>query len=84
VGLQGLGRRAARAGYPVLNGTDAEAVAVGTVTSGVPSPTLGFPIALAYVTPELSGEGTELAVDVRGRAEPFRVVPFPFYRRPKS
>ncbi|MDQ2624030.1 MAG: glycine cleavage system protein T, partial [Actinomycetota bacterium] len=78
-----LGRRAARAGYPVVNGTEPGAVVVGAVTSGVPSPTLGYPIALAYVTPEASGEGTELGVDVRGRAEPFRVVPFPFYRRPK-
>lgn len=84
VGLQGLGRRAARAGYRVLTSTAPDAVAAGFVTSGAPSPTLGYPIALAYVTPEVSGEGTELAVDVRGRAEPFRVVPYPFYRRSTS
>ncbi len=77
VGLQGLGRRAARNGYPVLWGGNV----VGRVTSGAPSPTLGHPIAMAYVTPEVSGEGTELAVDVRGRAEPVRVVALPFYRR---
>ena len=56
---------------------------VGTVTSGAPSPTLGYPIAMAYVTPELSAEGTELAVDVRGRPEPVQVVPLPFYARPR-
>lgn len=78
VGLQGLGRRAARHGYPVLWGDHV----VGHVTSGAPSPTLGYPIAMAYVTPEVTAEGTELAVDVRGRAEPVRVVPLPFYRRP--
>ncbi|MFE6236845.1 glycine cleavage system aminomethyltransferase GcvT [Cellulosimicrobium sp. NPDC057862] len=91
VGLKGLGRRPARAGYAVVR-TDAEpggavgesARRVGTVTSGAPSPTLGHPIALAYVTPELSAEGTELAVDVRGRAEPVVVVPLPFYRRPQQ
>ncbi|MFF2268283.1 glycine cleavage system aminomethyltransferase GcvT [Cellulosimicrobium cellulans] len=91
VGLKGLGRRPARAGYAVVL-TDAEpggavgesARRVGTVTSGSPSPTLGYPIALAYVTPELSAEGTELAVDVRGRAEPVVVVPLPFYRRPQQ
>ncbi len=91
VGLKGLGRRPARAGYAVVL-TDAEpggavgesARRVGTVTSGSPSPTLGHPIALAYVTPELSAEGTELAVDVRGRAEPVVVVPLPFYRRPQQ
>ena len=84
VGLQGLGRRAARSGYPVLASTQPGAVEVGAVTSGAPSPTLGYPIALAYVTPEVSAEGTELGVDVRGRAEPFRVVPYPFYRRPEQ
>ncbi len=83
VGLEGLGRRAARHGYPVMSGTSADAVAVGTVTSGAPSPTLGHPVAMAYVTPELSAPGTELAVDVRGRFEPVRVVPLPFYRRPR-
>jgi aminomethyltransferase len=36
---------------------------------------------MAYVTPEVSREGTPLAVDVRGRAEPFVVVPLPFYSR---
>ncbi|MBE9924768.1 glycine cleavage system aminomethyltransferase GcvT [Cellulosimicrobium cellulans] len=93
VGLRGLGRRPARAGYAVVlpgDGVDAggavgeSARRVGMVTSGAPSPTFGHPIALAYVTPELSAEGTELAVDVRGRAEPVVVVPLPFYRRPQQ
>lgn len=81
VGLQGLTRRAARQGYPVV--TPGGAV-VGHVTSGAPSPTLGHPVAMAYVTPEVSAPGTELAVDVRGRAEPVRVVALPFYRRPST
>ncbi len=82
VGLRGLGKRPARAGYPVvLPGEGAKRI--GTVTSGAPSPTLGYPIALAYVTPEYSAEGTELAVDVRGRQEPVVIVPTPFYRRPQ-
>jgi glycine cleavage system aminomethyltransferase T len=54
------------------------------VTSGAPSPTLGHPIALAYVAPDVSAVGTDLAVDVRGRAEPVRVVALPFYRRPEA
>ncbi|MFD2769452.1 glycine cleavage system aminomethyltransferase GcvT [Cellulomonas phragmiteti] len=83
VGLQGLGRRAARHGYAVHASTQPDAAVVGTVTSGAPSPTLGHPVAMAYVTPEVSAEGTELAVDVRGRREPVRVVPLPFYRRPR-
>lgn len=81
VGLQGLGRRAARHGYPVLGGTADDAPHVGHVTSGAPSPTLGYPVAMAYVTPEVSAVGSELAVDVRGRHEPVRVVALPFYRR---
>ncbi|MFI9484981.1 glycine cleavage system aminomethyltransferase GcvT [Promicromonospora sp. NPDC052451] len=86
VGLRGEGRRPARAEYDVvLRGEGTEpGTRVGRVTSGAPSPTLGYPIALAYVTPEVSAEGTELAVDVRGRAEPFVVVPVPFYRRPQN
>jgi aminomethyltransferase len=83
VGLEGLGRRAARHGYPVKASTAPDAATVGTVTSGAPSPTLGHPVAMAYVTPEVSAPGTELAVDVRGRHEPVRVVALPFYRRPR-
>ena len=78
VGLRGQGKRAARADYPVC---DADAAVVGTVTSGALSPTLGYPIALAYVDPALAGPGTELTVDVRGRKEPFAVTPVPFYER---
>jgi aminomethyltransferase len=86
VGLRGEGRRPARADYDVVRrGTGTEpGTVVGRVTSGAPSPTLGCPIAMAYVTPEVSAEGSELAVDVRGRAEPFVVVPMPFYRRPQN
>ena len=78
VGLRGSGRRAGRAGYAVLTG----GATVGRITSGQPSPTLGYPIALAYVDPEHATVGTELEVDLRGKPEPFTVVELPFYRRP--
>lgn len=78
VGLVGDGRRSPRTGYPV---TDADDRQVGIVTSGMPSPTLGQPIAMAYVPPALSDVGTEVGVDVRGRREPMRVVALPFYKR---
>lgn len=78
VGLRGTGRRSARAGYGVV----ADGRTVGTVTSGLPSPTLGYPIALAYVETPLAEPGTELEVDLRGRPEGFTVVELPFYRRP--
>ena len=77
VGLKGLERRAARGGYTVmLDGAE-----VGQVTSGQPSPTLGYPVALAMVDVAHAEEGTELAVDIRGKMLGFTVVPLPFYRR---
>ncbi|PRX47155.1 aminomethyltransferase [Prauserella shujinwangii] len=77
VGLKGSGRRAPRHGYRVLHGDDA----VGEVTSGALSPTLGYPIAMAYVPPALREPGTALSVDIRGRVEPVEVVALPFYQR---
>jgi aminomethyltransferase len=79
VGLKGLGRRAGRSHYPVLK----DGVVVGEVTSGQPSPTLGYPVALAYVDVEHAEPGTALDVDLRGKAEPFEVVALPFYKRVK-
>ena len=83
VALAGEGRRAARAGCEVRGH---EGRRVGVITSGLLSPTLGHPIALALLvpaSPEEPGwpEGTALDVDVRGRTHPMRVVAAPFYRR---
>ena len=79
VGLKGLGRRAGRGHYPVLK----NGAVVGEVTSGQPSPTLGYPVALAYVDVEHSELGTALDIDLRGKSEPFEVVALPFYKRQK-
>jgi len=81
VGLTTEGRRAPRAGYEVYRVEDADAAPVGAVTSGALSPTLGYPVAMAYVSPELAETGTRLFVDVRGTRVPATVVDFPFYRR---
>jgi len=79
VGLRGLGRRAGRGGYAVhVDGHE-----IGRITSGLPSPTLGYPIALALVDPAHAAVGTAVEVDLRGRFEPFEVVPLPFYARAK-
>ncbi len=84
-GLIGESRRIPRHGYPVLwDGSPC-----GTVTSGAPSPTLGAPIAMAYLDPRAAelaagaGSGTRLAVDIRGRPEPARITALPFYHRPR-
>lgn len=79
VGLKGLGRRAGRGHYPVLK----DGNTVGEVTSGQPSPTLGYPVAMAYVDVEFTEPGTALDIDLRGKAEPFEVVALPFYKRQK-
>ena len=53
------------------------------MTSGQPSPTLGYPVALAYVDVENSEPGTIVDVELRGKTEPFEVVALPFYKRQK-
>jgi len=68
-----------RRGYPIL----ADGFQVGAVTSGGYSPTLERDIGLGYVAPPYAEPGTPLAVDIRGRQVSARVVPLPFYRRPR-
>jgi len=77
VGLLMEGQRVAREHFAVSSGGRV----VGEVTSGTFSPTLERPIAMAYVRSDVAEVGTELEVDIRGRAAPARVVPLPFYRR---
>lgn len=77
VGLRLDGRNIARHNYPVLHNGEI----VGKVTSGTLSPTLGYPIALAYVPTELSKLKQSLNVGIRGKLYPATVVKRPFYRR---
>lgn len=80
VGLVAEGRRVPRAGYAVV----ADGKVIGEVTSGAPSPTLGKPIAMAYVDAAHSAPGTAgVGVDIRGSHEPYDVVALPFYKRQK-
>ncbi|MGQ0432710.1 MAG: glycine cleavage system aminomethyltransferase GcvT [Microthrixaceae bacterium] len=72
-GLATEGRRPPRADQAVLVGGEP----AGIVTSGNFSPVLGHGIALAFLPPVV-GEGSEVAIDVRGEAVPARVVPTPF------
>jgi aminomethyltransferase len=76
VGLQMQGRNIARHGYPILSAGKV----VGEVTSGTLSPTLGYPVALAYVPTELATIGQQLDVEIRGKTYPGVVVKRPFYR----
>jgi aminomethyltransferase len=63
--------------YPLFQGD----VQVGEVTSGAPSPTLGYGIGLAYVKTACAEPGTTLDLEVRGARVPVEVVKKPFYKR---
>lgn len=78
VGLVVEGRGIARHGYPVHVGERLS----GAVTSGTQSPTLGVPIAMAYVAPADAAPGTVVDVEIRAARVPAKVVDLPFYRRP--
>ena len=77
VGLIVEGRGIARHGHPVWSGDRR----TGFVTSGTQSPTLGVPIAMAYVAPADAEPGTVVDVEIRDARVPARVVTLPFYRR---
>ncbi len=75
VGIRPDGRAPARAGTGIAAG---DGTGAGTVTSGGFGPTAGAPVAMGYVRKDLVAAGTPLALLVRGRALPARVVPLPF------
>ena len=62
-----------RGGMPILEG--------GEVTSGTHSPMLGTGIGLGYVPADLAAPGSQITIDVRGRARRARVVKKPIYKR---
>jgi aminomethyltransferase len=80
VGLVVRGRGIARHGYPV----ERAGKRTGVVTSGTQSPTLGAPIAMAYIATPDAEPGTMVDVEVRGQRVPAEVVALPFYRREPS
>ena len=80
VGLKFEGKRTARQGMAVLAGNET----VGTVTSGCLSPTLGYPIAMAYVPPAHAAIGTKLAVKLGEENVAAEVVAMPFYSSKKK
>jgi aminomethyltransferase len=81
VGIEMIDRGIARDQYCCCNEAGE---AIGVVTSGSPSPTLGKNIALAYVPPAYSALGTSLYVEIRGQKCKAHVVPTPFYKRAKK
>ncbi len=74
VGLSIEGRMPAREGAEVFAGD----TRIGRVTSGGFSPTLGRPIAMAFIDPAYCAPGTALEVAVRTKRLPATVTPMPF------
>jgi aminomethyltransferase len=82
VGFEMLDRGIARHGYGVYAGSDRSAPA-GTVTSGTQTPFTKKAIGMAYLPVEHAAIDAEFDVDIRGRMTRARVVPMPFYKRPR-
>ncbi|MBE9030576.1 glycine cleavage system aminomethyltransferase GcvT [filamentous cyanobacterium LEGE 11480] len=80
VGLQLEGRNIARHDYPIVQADQT----IGIVTSGTLSPTLGYPIALAYVPAAMAKVGNTVDVQIRNKAVPATIVKRPFYRSPNK
>jgi aminomethyltransferase len=78
-GFEMVERGIARHGYDAYVGDEK----AGIVTSGTQTPYLRKAIGMAYLPADRSEPGTEFDVDIRGRRTRARVVPMPFYKRPK-
>ncbi len=79
VGFEMTARQIARDGCDItVTGEN-----VGRVTSGSPAPFLKKNIGMAYVQPVLSEVGTEIEIGIRGNRAAAKIVPLPFYKRPK-
>ncbi len=77
VGFKVDDRRVPRHGYPI---EDAEGNAIGVVTSGTQSPSLGYPIGMGYVPPVYASEGTPLAIAAGGKKLVAVVTKAPFLK----
>ncbi len=78
VGIRPEGRAPVREGAELV-GSDGKAI--GRVTSGGFGPTVGAPVAMGYVAPELARPGQELHAMVRGKAQPVTVAKLPFVQQ---
>ncbi len=81
VALESVDRGIPRDGYRVLDEAGNE---IGYVASGSYAPFLKKNIALAYVPVEYSAIDAVVAVEIRNQPVKCKVVPIPFYKRPKK
>jgi len=75
VGLKPEGRAPAREHTPVV---DANGQMVGEVSSGGFGPTVGGPVAMAYVPASHAKVGSHIGLSIRGAVHPASVVSLPF------
>jgi aminomethyltransferase len=80
VGFEMQDRLIARDSYPVLAGIGQKA---GNVTSGSPATFLKRNIGMAYVPVESSAPGTQIRIGIRSQEASAKIVPLPFYKRPR-
>lgn len=81
VGLEMIERGIGRDGYKIFDEAGHE---IGYITSGSPAPFLKKNIALAYVPAQFSANDTIVNVEIRGQKVKAKVVPTPFYKKPKK
>ena len=79
VGFEMVGRGIARHGYPVYLGDEL----AGSVTSGTYAPFLRKNIGLCYLPAARAAVGAPFQVEIRGHRVAAKVVPTPFYKRPR-
>lgn len=77
VGFEMIDRGIPRHGYEIV---DDENDAIGLVTSGTQSPSLGKAIGMGYVPTKLSKPGSEIFISIRGKRLLAKVVKLPFYK----
>ena len=81
VGFELLQKAVPRHGFRILSNRGSPGKEIGQVTSGNLSPVLQKGIGLGYVQVESAAEGTQIAIDIRGKLIPAVVVHTPFYKR---
>jgi aminomethyltransferase len=75
IGFELIDRGIPRQGYELKT---PEGEVIGVCTSGTMSPLTGVSIGIGYVTVPYSSDGTEIAVDIRGKSVKAKVRPTPF------
>lgn len=75
IGFEMVDRGIPRQGYPLKSPAGE---VIGVCTSGTMSPLTGASIGIGYVTVPFAADGTEVAVEIRGKSVKAKVRPTPF------